>query len=102
MADPDTVDTRSPAADRAMPEFRIVVRHPNRRGPLGPYRLLIAVAAAMIVLGPGLYSSLTSGAPDDSLLLRAGAIGLLVWITTGVVSTALGSASDRLDDTSSD
>ena len=33
-----------PHVDGELPEFHVVVRHPNKRGPLGPYRLAVAVA----------------------------------------------------------
>ncbi len=94
IADPTpTEDARRPPVDPGdLPEFRIVVRHPNRRGPLGPYRLGIAVAVVVAVLGPSFYSMIRDRTPDDLILLRAGAIGLLVWFTLGIVSTALESA----------
>ncbi|MEM1331863.1 MAG: hypothetical protein AAGG08_00265 [Actinomycetota bacterium] len=80
------------AADRDLPEFRIVVRRPNARGPLAMYRLPIVVGVVAVVFGPTLWASVTGGSPDDGVLLRALLLGLLVWVTTGVVSRALGSA----------
>lgn len=77
----------------APPEFEIVVRRPGQRGPLAPYRLVISIAVVMVVLGPTLYSMVAGQTPDDVVLLRAGAIGVIVWITTGIVSSALGSAA---------
>ena len=76
------------AAGRAK-EFRIVVRSQDRRGPLAPYRLTIAVAVVAVVFGPDLWAGVNAGTPDDGLLIRAGLIGILVWITTGIVSAAL-------------
>jgi len=75
-----------------LPEYRIIVRHPGRRGPLGPYRLLMAVVVVGLVFGASLWSMLSAMTPDDGVLLRAGVVGLLVWVTTGVVDTALASA----------
>ncbi len=76
-----------------LPEFSLVVKHPGRRGPLGPYRLVACVAVVALVFGSSLLSSITGGAPDDGILLRAAAIGLLVWVTTGIVDSALAAAS---------
>lgn len=75
------------------PEFRIVVRHPNERGPLAPYRLALSVLVVVLVFGPTLYSMTLSGTPDDGVLFRAAAVGFLVWVTSGVVNTALATAT---------
>ena len=91
MADRDDVGLA-----QQLPEFRIIVRHPNKRGPLGPYRLLITVAAVLLVLGLPLWNSLMAGDPSDALLLRVAGLGLLVWITTGIVSRALAQATDPI------
>lgn len=87
-------------AQQPLPEFRVIVRHPNKRGPLGPYRLLITVAAVLLVLGQPLWNSLLAGDPSDALLLRIAGLGLLVWITTGIVSRALAQATDPIPTTS--
>lgn len=91
MADsaPPVPDERSVGP---LPEYRIVVRHPGRRGPLGPYRLLMVVVVVVLVFGSSLWSMLSAMSPDDGVLLRAGVVGLLVWVTTGVVDKALASA----------
>lgn len=85
-------DTEGRPDDGPVPEFRIVVRHPDRRGPLAPYRFLISVLVVVVVLGPSLYQSVVTGPPDDGVLVRAAVLGLIVWVTTGVVSKALGAA----------
>ncbi|MFK7918553.1 MAG: hypothetical protein AB8G14_10775 [Ilumatobacter sp.] len=74
------------------PEFHIVVRHPGKRGPLGPYRLIMVVAVVLLVFGSTLWSMISTGNPDDGVLLRAGIVGLIVWITSGVVDSALAAA----------
>ncbi|MFK8024859.1 MAG: hypothetical protein AB8G26_12945 [Ilumatobacter sp.] len=83
--------------DGPFPEFSIVVKHPTGRGPIGPYRLVLAVVVAAIVLGPAIYSMLLGRSPDDVVVLRAAGIGLLVWVTTGIVDSAL-AAADNDDD----
>lgn len=75
------------------PEFRIVVRHPGERGPLAPYRLALSVIVVVLVFGSTLYSMTLSGTPDDGVLLRAAAVGFLVWVTSGVVNSALAPAA---------
>lgn len=75
------------------PEFRIVVHHPDERGPLAPYRLALSVMVVVLVFGPALYAMTVNGTPDDGLLLRAAAVGFLVWVTSGVVNTALAPAA---------
>lgn len=90
----DTTGTQgADVDDAALPEFRIVVERPRQGGPLAPYRLVISIAVVMVVLGPSLYSMVLGQSPDDIVLMRAGGIGLLVWITTGIVSSALGSVA---------
>lgn len=92
----DLDDTaESMRTNEPLPEFRIVVRRPDRRGPLAPYRLLVSVGVVMLVFGSTLYRSVVDGMPDDGVLLRAAAVGLLVWITTGIVSSALGAAEQQ-------
>ena len=78
-------------------EFRIVVRSQDRRGPLAPYRLTIAVVVVALVLGPALWAGFTAGTPDDGVLIRAALMGMVVWITTGIVSAALADAGARSD-----
>lgn len=77
-----------------LPEFSLVVKHPGRRGPIAPYRLAICVLVVGVVFGVPLYSTLVGSTPDDTVLLRAAAIGVLVWITTGIVDAALAAASN--------
>ncbi len=95
MSEDDVAD--APASGGPVPEFRIVRRNADRRGPLAPYRLAIAIVVIAIVVGPALWASVRGGTPDDALLLRAAGIGLLVWVTTGIVSKALADASLRTD-----
>ncbi len=85
--------TSDSGASGPVPEFRIVRRNADRRGPLAPYRLAIAIVVIAVVAGPALWASVRGGTPDDALLLRAAGIGLLVWVTTGIVSKALADAS---------
>lgn len=87
MADESSITSVGPT-----PEFRIVVRHPGKRGPLGPYRLAMAVGIVLLVFGSTLWSMISAGNPDDGVLLRAAIVGLIVWVTSGVVDTALAEA----------
>ncbi len=83
---------RSDAAS-ATPEFRVVVTHPTGRGPLGPYRLALAVAFALVIGGGRLWGTLRDGAADDAALLAAAAAGLFVWVVTTVIDNILASVT---------
>lgn len=85
-------DKPSTTSAGATPEFRIVVRHPGKRGPLGPYRLAMSVAIVLVVFGSTLWTMISTGNPDDGVLLRAAIVGLIVWVTSGVVDRALAEA----------
>lgn len=79
-----------PHVDDELPEFHVVVRRPNRRGPLGPYRLALAVAFAMVIAGQQLLDAATTGTPSvDAALLRAGLAATFIWLLSGVVSRIL-------------
>ena len=79
-------DTRS-APD--VPEFHIVVRRPNARGPIGPYRLTIAVLFALFVAGRDLYDAAMTGTNYDGALIHAGMAALFIWVLSGVVNSIL-------------
>lgn len=71
------------------PEFHVVVRHQDRRGPLGPYRLTLAVAFALLVAANDLLAAATTGVGIDRALTRAAVAALFIWILSGVVSRIL-------------
>ncbi len=77
----------------AVPEFRVIVTRPHGRGPLGPYRFILAVAFAMIIAGDRLWSVIRYGESDDGALLAAAAAGAFVWIVTTVINNILASAT---------
>ncbi len=79
--------------ESATPEFRLIVTRPNGRGPIGPYRLALAVAFAMVIGGGRLWSTLRDGAADDAALLAAAAAGVFVWIVLTVIDNILGSVA---------
>lgn len=83
MSNTDTVDT---------PEFHLVVRHPNRRGPLAPYRFAITVVFAFAVSGAALWDATETGVGIDIALLRTAASALLAWIIVGRISKILASS----------
>lgn len=77
----------------AAPQFRVVVTRPHGRGPLGPYRLVLAVAFAMMIAGERLWSVVRHGHADDGALLAAAAAGVFVWIVTTMINNILASAT---------
>ena len=84
MSSAEAVDT---------PEFHLVVRHPNRRGPLAPYRFAITVVFALVVSGGALWDATESGVGIDMALLRIAGSALLAWIIVGRVSKILASSA---------
>src|SRR6056297_1896513 len=89
MSSTDTVDT---------PEFHLVVRRPNRRGPLAPYRFAITVVFAFIVSGAALWDAAETGVGVDVALLRTAGSALLAWIIVGRVSKILASSASSDED----
>lgn len=83
MPTSETVDT---------PEFHLVVRHPNRRGPLAPYRFIITVTFAFTVSGVALWDATETGEGIDLALLRIAGSALLAWIVVGRISKILASS----------
>lgn len=75
--------------DDGTPEFHLVVRRRNGRGPLAPYRLALAVAFALAAAGRDLWAALHGRADVDAALLRAGVAALLVWVVAGAVDNVL-------------
>lgn len=73
------------------PEFHVVVRHQDRRGPLGPYRLSLAVGFAMLIAGNDLLAAASSGTDIDTALINAGVAAGFIWILSGIVSRILAS-----------
>lgn len=83
---PKMSDTRS---EHDVPEFHIVVRRPNARGPIGPYRLTIAVMFALFVAGRELWDAAMTGSNYDGALIHAGMAALFIWVLSGVVNSIL-------------
>ncbi len=77
------------SVDDNTPEFRVVVRHHNRRGPLGPYRLAVAVGFALLIAGNQLLDAASTGRGIDTALLRAALAAWFIWILAGIVSRIL-------------
>ena len=71
------------------PEFHVVVRHPNRRGPLGPYRLALAVGFSLLIAGSQLLEAASTGIGIDAALLRALMAAWFIWVLVGIVSRIL-------------
>ena len=72
-----------------VPEFHVVVRHPNRRGPLGPYRFALAVGFALLIAGRDLLDAAGTGQDIDTALTRAGIAAAFIWVLSGIVSRIL-------------
>jgi hypothetical protein len=75
-----------------VPEFHIVVRRPGR-GPIAPYRLVIATAFAMIVGGGPLWTAAASGVAVDTALLRCLVAGAFAWLVLGRANAILKAAT---------
>ncbi|WP_420452481.1 hypothetical protein [Ilumatobacter sp.] len=89
----DAADTSAPEAPTApLPEFRLVITRPDGPGPLGPYRLALAVGFALLVAGGRMWTSISHGHADDSALIVAGAAGAFVWVVTTVINRILATA----------
>jgi hypothetical protein len=73
-----------------VPQFKVVVTRPNGKGPLGPYRLAIAVGFAALVAGGRIWTSVTTGPADDGALLAAAGAAVFAWVLTTVISNILG------------
>lgn len=69
-----------------VPEFHLVVRRPGGRGPLGPYRLALAVGFALLIAGQQLLAAATTGIGIDTALLLAAGSATFIWVLAGVVS----------------
>lgn len=77
----------------AAPEFHLVVKRPNERGPLAPYRMTLAVLFAMWIAGQRLWDAAQTGIGVDRALLLAGVSALFIWIISGVINNILKSAA---------
>lgn len=82
------------------PEFHVVVRHPNRRGPLAPYRFSLTVVFALAVSGMPLWRATETGLDLDAAMLRTAGAALFAWIVIGRISKILGSSSAPTADAS--
>lgn len=79
-----------------------MVKRPNARGPLAPYRMTLAVLFAMWIAGRRLWDAAETGIGVDRALLLAGASALFIWVISGVINNILKSAApppQRIDST---
>lgn len=73
-------------------------------GPLGPWRLSIAVLVAALTTGAPLYRAVLTGLDLDMALGRSFGVAFLTWIVLGSINKMLaladarGSAADDLHD----
>ncbi len=72
------------------PEFHVVVRRAGGRGPLGPYRLTLAVGFALLIAGGDLLDAASTGTGIDTALTRAAVAASFIWFLSGIVSRILG------------
>lgn len=75
-----------------LPEFRVVVKHGNGRGPLAPYRFVLVAAIALLTAGLPLWQTMQYEGDVDTALLRFGGIGLFSWIVLGKIDKILAEA----------
>jgi hypothetical protein len=68
------------------------------RGPLGPWRLSLAVAAAAVFTGMPLLDAAQTGLGLDMALARSFGVAFLVWIASGWVNKMLAAAMPTDDD----
>lgn len=64
-------------------------------GPLGPWRLTIAVTASALTTGRALLDAVSIGVDVDLALGRSFAVAFVVWVLTGVVNRILAEAESR-------
>ena len=81
---------RSRAMASGSPAARVV-----GAGPLGPWRLTIAVTAAALTTGRALLDAVSMGVGVDLALGRSFAVAFVVWVLTGVVNRILAEAESR-------
>lgn len=91
---------RTPVADT--PEFHVVVRRPNRRGPLAPYRFAITVVFALLVSGAPLWRATETGEGIDRALIRLALTAVFAWILLGQINKILASANVPTESSSDD
>ena len=71
---------------------------PRRRlGPLGPWRLALAITAAAVFTGLPLFDAATTGVGADMALLRSLGVALLTWVAVGALNRALINIPDAAD-----
>jgi hypothetical protein len=71
------------------PEFRIIVKRPNRRGPIAPYRMALTVLFVFFVAGRQLWAAAMNGYGAEGALIDAGVAGLFIWVLSGIVNAIL-------------
>ena len=74
------------------PEFHIVVRRPNGRGPIAPYRFAITIVMAAMIAGRGLWTALELADGIDMALLRVFGAAVFAWFVLGKIDRIIGSA----------
>jgi hypothetical protein len=58
-------------------------------GPLGPWRLTLAIGTSAIFTGMPLLDAATAGVGVDMALLRSFGVAFLTWISVGALNRAL-------------
>jgi hypothetical protein len=58
-------------------------------GPLGPWRLTLAIGTSAIFTGMPLIDAATAGVGVDMALLRTFGVAFLTWISVGALNRAL-------------
>lgn len=58
-------------------------------GPLGPWRLTLAIATSAVFTGMPLVDAATAGVGVDMALLRSFGVAFLTWISVGALNRAL-------------
>lgn len=89
-------DVEVEASDGAAPEGEKKQKKPKKvkppPGPLAPFRLGLAVCAAVVTTGLPLWDAWTSGVGVDLALGRSFGVAFVLWIVLGRVSRMLGTA----------
>ena len=62
---------------------------PTPRGPLGPWKLSIAIGVSALFTGMALFDAATTGLGIDMALLRSFGVAFLTWIAVGILNRVL-------------
>lgn len=67
------------------------------KGPLGPWKLSIAIVVSALFTGMALFDAATTGIGVDMALLRSFGVAFLTWIAVGILNRVLAGVPGAAD-----